>query len=324
MQRRELIWQLKKHGHSQDSLDKMTTNELQILFKKESKAFLTGFLESTKEDIGFEISVDNNENTKEQLDKIREAFVGEEIDYNVIYDTIEKLFDDFGINETIELVLTQTNDKHYKTLTQIVEISYRAYQEILLDKIEKLCEFYPIQERLEQVKFYSDRRDNVNFLKKTIETMQHNQKNLSTIAQLKFEIIKNYYPDSMNENYEEFFEDIEQKNEVIERIMSLTGAYKRQQLKAKKLEALRNIEKVLVEDSQKEKEEKNYIKQFIRQVSEVMVSDDEFAFARIIQDALDVLEERDVRKVLADFEISSNPIFLQRFNAIIKDHRPKG
>lgn len=326
LSRNEIITHLMQYGHSKETLDKMQTLELECLFKQNSKTRITDYLEAIKQNEVVEIAnEDEASHIEREVGKIYYAISGELINFTALYDAIEKIFDQYGLNETIELVLSQSSDKRYRQMTQIVEVAYRAYQEELLAEIERLCEFYPPQEKFEQMRFYSSRRGDVAFLRKSIQKMriQSNQASFSRIAQQKFSIIHDYYPDMMYESYEEFYENDEEKDAIIERIMALTGAYKRQQLKAKKFQVLKHMERVLLRDKEREKEEKALIKQYIKKVGEAIAQEDELAFGEIIKEALKVLEERDVQYVVEHFDIASNPLILQRFNIIMRDNRPK-
>ena len=326
LSRSEIITHLMQYGYSKDALDKMQTMKLEHLFKQSSKTRITDYLEAIKQNETIKIATEEDTSYIEsEVEKIYYAISGELVNFISLYDAIEKIFDQYGLNETIELILSQSNDKRYRQMTQIVEVAYRAYQEALLAEIERLCEFYPPQERFEQMKFYSARRGDVAFLRKSIQKMrfQNNQENLSRIAQQKFSIIHDYYPDIMYESYEEFYENDEEKEVIIKRIMALTGAYKRNQLKAKKFQILKHIERVLLQDKEREKEEKALIKQYIKKVGEAIAQEDELMFGEIIKEALKVLDERDVQYVVEHFDITSNPLILQRFNIIMRDNRPK-
>ena len=322
--RSEIIAQLLQDGHSKEQLEQMQTAELNKLFQKDSKARITEYLDAIKQSEQTEVAIEDDTGYIErQVGEIYYAVAGEEVSFARLYDAIEKIFDKCDLNETIELVLSQCSDKRYKQMSQITEVAYRMYQEILLAEIEKLCEFYPPQERFEQMKFYSSKRGNVMFLRNAIQTMRvaENQKSFSRIAQQKFAIIRDYYPDSMYETYEEFYENEEEKNEIIKSIMSLTSAYKRAQLKTKKFQVLKHIERVLLDDREREKEEKALIKQYTKKIGDAILEEDELMFGEIVKDALKVLDERDVQYIVEHFDISSNPLILQRFNIIMRDNR---
>ena len=322
--RSEIIAQLLQYGHSKEQLEQMQTAELNKLFQKDSKARITEYLDAIKQSEQTEVAIEDDTGYIErQVGEIYYAVAGEEVSFARLYDAIEKIFDKCDLNETIELVLSQCSDKRYKQMSQITEVAYRMYQEILLAEIEKLCEFYPPQERFEQMKFYSSKRGNVMFLRNAIQTMRvaENQKSFSRIAQQKFAIIRDYYPDSMYETYEEFYENEEEKNEIIKSIMSLTSAYKRAQLKTKKFQVLKHIERVLLDDREREKEEKALIKQYTKKIGDAILEEDELMFGEIVKDALKVLDERDVQYIVEHFDISSNPLILQRFNIIMRDNR---
>ena len=322
--RSEIIAQLLQYGHSKEQLEQMQTAELNKLFQKDSKARITEYLDAIKQSEQTEVAIEDDTGYIErQVGEIYYAVAGEEVSFARLYDAIEKIFDKCDLNETIELVLSQCSDKRYKQMSQITEVAYRMYQEILLAEIEKLCEFYPPQERFEQMKFYSSKRGNVMFLRNAIQTMRvaENQKSFSRIAQQKFAIIRDYYPDSMYETYEEFYENEEEKNEIIKSIMSLTSAYKRAQLKTKKFQVLKHIERVLLDDREREKEEKALIKQYTKKIGDAILEEDELMFGEIVKDALKVLDERDVQYIVEHFDISSNPLILQIFNIILRDNR---
>lgn len=324
MNRREIIWQLSQYGYTKEKLESMSMSDLAKLFKQTSKERITKYMNTLRADKETEIIPgEDTNNIERELELVYHAISVEEINFAILYDAIEKILEKYDLNEAIELVLSQSSDKQYKQMTQITEVAYRSFQEILLDRIEKLCEFYPAEERFEQLKFYGDRREDINFLRESIANMsaQNNQERLSKIALLKYDIIRDYYPDSMYENYEQFYENEEEKNEIIERIMSLTKAYTRPVLKAKKFQVLSHIERVLIEDRDREKEEKALIKQYTKKLGDVILSEDELAFAMMLKEALGVLDERDVTRIIGNFDISSNPILLQRFNAIMRDNR---
>ncbi|MDE5925198.1 MAG: hypothetical protein K2N75_05290 [Helicobacter sp.] len=324
MNRREIIWQLSQYGYTKEKLESMPMSDLAKLFKQTSKERITKYMNTLRADKETEIIPgEDTNNIERELELVYHAISVEEINFAILYDAIEKILEKYDLNEAIELVLSQSSDKQYKQMTQITEVAYRSFQEILLDRIEKLCEFYPAEERFEQLKFYGDRREDINFLRESIANMsaQNNQERLSKIALLKYDIIRDYYPDSMYENYEQFYENEEEKNEIIERIMSLTKAYTRPVLKAKKFQVLSHIERVLIEDRDREKEEKALIKQYTKKLGDVILSEDELAFAMMLKEALGVLDERDVTRIIGNFDISSNPILLQRFNAIMRDNR---
>ena len=321
--RSEIIAQLLQYGHSKEKLEQMQTAELSKLFQKDSKARITEYLDAIKQSEQTEVAMeDDTSYIERQVGEIYYAVAGE-VNFVRLYEAIEKIFDKCDLNETIELVLSQCSDRQYKQMSQITEVAYRMYQEILLAEIEKLCEFYPPQERFEQMKFYSSKRGNVMFLRNAIQTMRvaENQKSFSRIAQQKFAIIRDYYPDSMYETYEEFYENEEEKNEIIKSIMSLTSAYKRAQLKTKKFQVLKHIERVLLDDREREKEEKALIKQYTKKIGDAILEEDELMFGEIVKDALKVLDERDVQYIVEHFDISSNPLILQRFNIIMRDNR---
>lgn len=324
--RNEMIAQLLQYGYERNALEKMQTIDLAHLFKRNSKVRIAGYLEFLKRDEPVEIATeDSTISIESEVGNIYYAIAGEEVDFAALYDAIEKIFDQYDLNETIELVLAQSSDKRYKQMSQITEIAYRAYQEALLAEIERLCEFYPPQECFEQMKFYGSRRSDTAFLRKSIQAMRskNNQKSFSRIAQQKFTIIHDYFPDMMYESYEEYFENDDEKEEVISRIMELTGAYKRPQLKMKKFQILKHIERVLLEDKEREREERTLIKQYSRGIGEAVAQEDEVKFGLLVREALKVLDERDVLQILERFDIASNPLILQRFNIIMRDNRPK-
>ncbi len=325
LNRSEIIEHLLQYDYKREKLDEMPTAELEKIFKKESKARIIGYLEDLKKSEQIEITTDDEANyIEKEVGIIYQCLIVEEANFIRLYEAIEKIFDKCDLNETMELVLSQTSDKRYKQVSQIVEVAYHAYQEFLLDEIEKLCEHYPPQERFEQLKFYGSKRNDIAFLRGIIKKMrfQNNQESLSRIAQQKYEIIHDYYPDSMYESYEGFYENEDEKNEIIEHIMSLTSAYKRPQLKAKKFRILKHMERVLLEDKEREKEEKALIKQYTKKIGEMIAQEDEFAFGEMVKEALSVLGERDVQYIVERFDISSNPLMLQRFNVIMRDNRP--
>ena len=323
MDRREVIWQLSKHGHKKEDLEMMSIKDLSKLFKEETKKHILNYMDFTKDNQSDVAQEYNDDNVMRELSKISHCIVGDDINYPMLYDIVEKIFEEYELNEVIELVLSQVKDKHYRQMTRIVEVSFRAYQESLLDRLEELCKNYPVEEKFEQLNLYSNKREDVNFLKRAIKKMEEENARLrlSKIAQLKFEIIRDYFPESLYENYEDYYENDEEKNAIIERIMELTSAYRRPTLKTKKIQLLKHIERVLLEDKEREREEKILIKKFTLKIGDVMNGEDEYAFSRIIKEALDVLDERDVRKIVTNFDLASNPIFLQRFNVIVREHR---
>ncbi|WP_104721982.1 hypothetical protein [Helicobacter mesocricetorum] len=326
MERKEMIYQLSNYGYSKATLEAMPTRDLVQLLKKNSKDRILEFLKMAGSEKQVEIASDNtSEYIGRELENISRAVAREEIDFLVLYKAIEKIFFFYGLNEATELVLSQVSDKHYKQITQITELIYRSYQESLLEEIEELCREYPPEEQYEQMKIYSKKREDISFLRDTIQTIKknNNQTRLTKISQLKFEIIHDYFPDSLYENYEEYYEDEDKKNEIIERIMSLTNAYRKSVLKNKKIVVLRNIEAVLLRDRDRENEEKTLIKHYTKKFAEIVNSEDELAFSMLLKESLDSLDERDVKKIIDNFDLSNNPILQQRYNILMRNHKPK-
>ncbi|CAM2936393.1 hypothetical protein [Helicobacter burdigaliensis] len=322
--RRELIWQLKKHGLDLSKLEVMPTNELIELFKQESKKKLLEHLEYVKnkqKEVALE-EIEDNQSLK-KLSQIKQLLMQEELDFIKLYEVIEEFLEDYTLNEATDLILTQTSDRRYKQVTQIVELCFRCYQEKLLSKIEELCASYPAEELSEQMKFYSKKREHIAFLREAIASLEAKgaKEKLSNMAQYKFEILRDYYPDFLYENYENFYEDANKKEKVIENILKLTNAYKRKVLKNKRLKTLEQIERVLINDRNKEKEEKILIKQFTKRFAEVIAIEDEIAFGLIIKEALEVLDERDVRKIINNFDLGSNPMMIQQLNNALRGNK---
>lgn len=324
--RKELIWQLKKHGIKGDKLEAMPTNELVELFKQESKKHLLEHLEYVKnkqKEVVLE-EIEDNQSLK-KLGQIKQLLAKEELEFIKLYELIEEFLEDYTLNEATDLILTQTSDRRYKQVTQIVELCFRSYQEKLLSRIEELCSSYPQEELSEQMKFYSKKREHIAFLRDTIKKMEANgtQEKLSNMAQYKFQILRDYYPDFLYENYENFYEDANKKEKVIDNILKLTNAYKRKVLKNKRLKTLEQIERVLINDRNKEREEKVLIKQFTKRFAEVIASEDEVAFGLIIKEALEVLDERDVRKIINNFDLGNNPMMIQQLNNALRGNKSR-
>ena len=84
---------------------------------------------------------------------------------------------------------------------------------------------------------------------------------------------------------------------------------------------LKDIERVLLDDREREKEEKALIKQYTKKIGDAILEEDELMFGEIVKDALKVLDERDVQYIVEHFDISSNPLILQIFNIILRDNR---
>lgn len=105
--------------------------------------------------------------------------------------------------------------------------------------------------------------------------------------------------------------------------MSLTNAYKKAVLKNKKIVVLKNIEAVLLKDKDRENEEKTLIKDYTKKFAEIVNSEDELAFSILLKEALDLLDERDVKKIIDNFDLSNNPILQQRYNILLRNHKPK-
>ena len=103
--------------------------------------------------------------------------------------------------------------------------------------------------------------------------------------------------------------------------MKLTNAYKRPILKRKKRQVLQHIERVLIKDKEREKEEKILIKKYNKEIGEAITNEDELGFSNLIREALEVLDERDVRRIESNLDISSNPVLSKYFNTILKEAR---
>ena len=321
-EKKRLIWQLEGHGYKKEELEKKSKDELILLFRESTKKMILNFLDETKDTVKIDMHIDDKGlDVKERIKEIHKEILGDEVDYPKLYAMIEVFFEDHSFHETSELILSKMHDRYYKRVATMIEVLYREYQEKLLDKLSQLLKNFPKEERLEQMKIYSKRREHLSFLRKRIKELTRDNENLSKISNLKFDIISNFYPEIMDDSYEESHENIEQKNQIVERILKLTKAYKAAQLKEKRIDNLIEIERVLIANNNQEKEEKSLIKGFTKEIEEVLNAEDEYAFVRILKEALSVLGEKDVRRMISQFDIASNPVMLRQFNTIMNDNR---
>lgn len=321
-EKNRLIWQLQRHGFNKEELEKKTKDELKELFKESTKKFILGFLEDSKSSVKIEMEIDDKgDDIKERIREIHKELFSEEADYQKLYALIEAFYEEHSFHETSELILSKMHDKHYKRVALLIEVLYREYQEKLLDELNTLCANFPNEERLEQMKIYSKKRENTPFLRKRIKELARNNEGLSRITNLKYNVISSFYPETMDESYSESHENMEQKNQIVERILKLTKAYKSAQLKEMKIDNLKEIERVLVANTNQEKEEKSLIKSLTKEFGEVIANDDEYAFARVLKEALSELGEKDVRRILSQFDIANNPVLLRQFNVAMNENR---
>ncbi len=79
----------------------------------------------------------------------------------------------------------------------------------------------------------------------------------------------------------------------------------------------------MLKDKDRENEEKTLIKDYTKKFAEIVNSEDELAFSILLKEALDLLDERDVKKIIDNFDLSNNPILQQRYNILLRNHKPK-
>lgn len=318
-----MIWQLKKHGHNRDELDKMTTNELKAQIRADSKNFLHKYGEFISKASSGEIQIEENANAiEEYYDSVREAITGGgDVPYVELYDALERIWEKHSYAAARERILSGISDRFYKNVKRILEVSFRAYQERLLGEIADLCEYFPKEEMAGMMKHYEEKRESISYLRQTIIKMRERAQKLTQLARLKLNTLESYFPDSMYENYEDFYEDDTEKNIIIERIMGMTKAYKRPYLRNQRLKMLRHIEQVLSDNKDKEREERVLFRKYSKQIANAMMSEDEYRFGVIVREAMDYLDERDVRRIVTNYDINTNPVMLQQFNLVLREHR---
>lgn len=217
---------LKNYGHSDDELDKLGENELFELYKIQSSKRFFEFrtaLEEETSSISFPHAKENTGNYQDIKEKIKKN----DQDISKLYDIFDEYIYKYTYEDMLEIFRSNLPNVSSNKIEKMLKVKYREFQEIWLEKIKDRLYDLPEEERLTLMGFYEKNRNNIEKLKYVYQnSAQSNyRKIIKNISIMKLEVIKNFIPNIMEENYKDFFKETPEKIKLINNIIGLTPTY---------------------------------------------------------------------------------------------------
>lgn len=319
LNREELITQLTRHGHESFQLESMDSDALKALFEQETIDLIRQFplwLQDPNEANPLSSSFEAPPTLKEFWHLIKEHAS----DSGALYEVLERMVRLYDYSDIIDLLSNHTSDHIYRQLERMVRLKCREYQEWLLGEIERHYSDLPPEELFMQMCEYTSQRENIAKLKEVLTSLRNpaQQERIIRLAQIKNDLLKKHRSEEMEQFYKEFYENSEEKREVIAEILKLTNAYTSEKLKKMRVDDLHEMRTILIESQEEERREKKKIKHFLKLFEESIYQDDEDAFDALCRHALTELNGEQMQKIV-DFMEVSNTLFAQRLKNLLKE-----
>lgn len=310
---------LLRRGHKKEELDELSREDLKTMYNESARAGTLNFLRQMSDediiavtsadiaDIGqFKVKVrENAENTIALMAIIRDAF------------------DDFGYSDINDILNISAKSIPAYKLNRILRIAYREFQEVLLGKIAEGLKELPIEEYKTMMGHYEQMREDIPKLKNTLNELSDETKRgqILHMAHLKFKIVRDFMPrNTFNDVYKEYLNNTPEKLKLVQQILSLTGMHSKKYLKNLPIEELEEMKNLLLEDKRQDERDQKIFSHYTQVLSESMYGANEQEFSDVCLKIITTLTQKQIL-MISDFLSTKNPIFVNRFNTLLKDFK---
>lgn len=257
--RSRLILQLKNHGLS--NIDNLNTDELHARFMEISREWSRKFA-----NFNLGIKQEKNVESIEIADSTIKTKIKEADNF---YSVFNELLAQHSYAMIHEVVANTLPAHGIEKALLILEIKYRQYQEIIIEKIaQKIATFMPKEECASFMLFIENNRENVELLKDIFAQLNDSKiaNNISNITNAKKYIISEFMPLDMEKNYKQFFNNAKDKQELVRRLRSISNAYSKKQIddmtKEDLIDILNSIRQKELDDKKDAEDFKKYMEAF--------------------------------------------------------------
>ena len=309
--RSRLILQLKNHGIT--NADSLNADELQARFMEITRNWSRSFA-----NFNLGIKQERSAESMEIADSTIKAKMKESSDFYAVFNELLTQYSYATIHEVVANTLPA--HKIEKALL-ILEIKYRQYQEIIIEKIaQKIATFMPKEECATFMLFIENNRGEVELLKDIFKQISDNKtmQNIGRVTNIKKLIISEFMPRDMEKNYKQFFNNSKDKQELVRRLRQISSAYSKKQLddmtKEDLIDILNSIRQKEIDDKKDKDDYAKYLEAFRLAIYD---NDDDRFDALVIQALEDVSKDCLARLRLRLRE--EDPLFDNKFSAAQKE-----
>lgn len=252
--RREcLIAQLKNYGLN--NIERLSDEQLEAEFRK-------AIIEWSENFVRYNLGTKEAKTPLEWVDSaILEKIKMADDFYEIFNDLLIK----YPHTVIYEALLSTLNAQKTQKALLILEIKYRQYQESLIEQIAQKITFMPEEERASFMLFIEKNRDEVELLKDILSQLKDDKisREIGQISNIKKYILSEFMAEDLEKNYKQFFNNSQDKQDLIARLRKISNAYSKQQLDDMTKEDLMDI---LTSIRQKELQDKKDREDFAKYV----------------------------------------------------------
>lgn len=309
---------LANHGYNFEDLNLMGQEEILGVYRRYNKKIVHQFQSSINGKEVVEKKIEEYGIEDELKEKLLE--VGKSV--TKLYDVIDKYIQHYHYEDFLKLLKLYLDDMPSSKIEKILEIKHHQFEEMYLSKIGDLLANLMPQERLVLMQFYEKKRDDLFELEEIYQKCrtQNVLEQMKEVASSKLEIIRNFMPDLMEENYKAYFDETPKKLEMVEKILELSKSYTRRYLKTLTISKLEFLENAIIEQNKKEILEKKLFKKHTKALEKTMVSLDDNEFSNACLNAISELNSEQLQKVIAHMA-SKYKTFSSKFNSATKSYK---
>lgn len=268
---------IKQNGYTPEQLSTMEKEEILATYTKLTKEFIEAYEDAIQKklNIGSEDKEpDDDLHIKQDLIKIIND------DNSQIYETLDDYVGSYDKEELADVLAIQDKEAKITKIKKMVRVKICEIQEFWLEEIEKNIKNLPEEEQFNLMHYYGNKKNNLKALRR-IYTKSKDSKYLQKLQEIsdsKINIIKEYMPEKMEENYKIFFNQSEEKKELVNKIYKLSQAEKKEHLMSLSMQDLNKLHSVLEEEIRKEQEEIKKSDRYIRKIKKTLkeIEDDDF------------------------------------------------
>lgn len=251
--RERLIAQLKNYGLN--NIERLSDEQLEAEFRK-------AIIEWSENFVRYNLGTKEAKTPLEWVDSaILEKIKMADDFYEIFNDLLIK----YPHTVIYEALLSALNAQKTQKALLILEIKYRQYQESLIEQIAQKITFMPEEERASFMLFIEKNRDEVELLKDILSQLKDDKisREIGQISNIKKYILSEFMAEDLEKNYKQFFNNSQDKQDLIARLRKISNAYSKQQLDDMTKEDLMDI---LTSIRQKELQDKKDREDFAKYV----------------------------------------------------------
>lgn len=254
--RERLIAQLKNYGLN--NIERLSDEQLEAEFRKVCVEWSENFAR-------YNLGMKEAKTPIEWLDSaILEKIKRAEDFYEIFNDLLIK----YPFSVIYEAIVNTLNAQKTQKALLILEIKYRQYQENLINQIAQTITFMPKEECASFMLFIEKNRDEVELLKDILYQLKDDKisREIGQISNIKKYILSEFMAEDLEKNYKQFFNNSQDKQDLISRLRKISNAYNKQQLddmtKEDVMEILNSIRQKELQDKKDREDFAKYFEAF--------------------------------------------------------------